>query len=815
MITEKSQGILQRIFLHKYSEKQLLVILLFLIISVVFAVFHDYLVFDHLYLFKDIGSDTINSFYPRIVHTADYLRSEGMPKWSFNQGMGQNLYPRNMGNPFEWILFLLGRSYLAYGIAYVEVLKILLGGVFFYLYLRMLSLTPFAAIVGGLLFSFSSFMILGGGWYQFSAQAVYAALLLYAFERYFTKNSWTLFPIAIALIGASWPFSLYTHAIFFLLYCVFRFVDVNGWQPKELGVFLLKLAGFGVLGAGISSVFLFSGILEMIESPRVSGNASYVNNLSSHALFGFEGIKHNITAILRFYSDNMLGAGSLFRGWQNYLEAPMFYCGLISLLLAPQVFSFLNRRQKILYFVFALLFILPIVFPFFRYAFWAFTGDYYRVFSLFVTIVLLFFSMHALSRISESEKPNLTLHITTLITLVAVLYLCSRISPVDMALRNIAIGFLVIYAILTYLLAFKKFKLTCQLLLFAFLSTELGYFSSITVNDRLVLTAKEFKEKVGYNDATMEATAFLNSSDHSFFRVEKDYSSGPSMYRSINDAKIQHYRGTSSYNSFNQLNYINFLAGTNVINGSDETQTRWAPGLISRPFLLTLASVKYVLTKKKNPPLFGNTYSPIAKFNDVTVLENKNYLPLGFTYDHFLLLSDFMKLSPAEKDIALLNAFIIDKSDINRAQGISPYGIGAISGEVASYSVSQYTLDVAHRKQEILNITDYDQNHFKGTIDLDRKKLLFFSIPFDKGWSAEVDGKPAQLLRVNLGFTGLVLGPGKHSVYLKFFPRYVGIGSVVSLISLLLYAGLLSWRRLTSSRSRNWPRPKVPLLSCL
>ena len=43
-------------------------------------------------------------------------------------------------------------------------------------------------------------------------------------------------------------------------------------------------------------------------------------------------------AILRQFSNDMAGTGSHFLGWQNYLEAPSSYCGLICLLLTPQVF---------------------------------------------------------------------------------------------------------------------------------------------------------------------------------------------------------------------------------------------------------------------------------------------------------------------------------------------------------------------------------------------------------------------------------------------------------------------------------------------
>src|SRR6185369_9469619 len=97
---------------------------------------------------------------------------------------------------------------------------------------------------------------------------------------------------------------------------------------------------------------------------------------------------HNITAVMRLFSCDLMGTGSDFKGWENYLEAPTFYTGLLSLILFPAVFGFLDKRRKIIYGVFLSFWILPVLFPYFRYAFWLFTGDYYRAFSFFVSLTL-------------------------------------------------------------------------------------------------------------------------------------------------------------------------------------------------------------------------------------------------------------------------------------------------------------------------------------------------------------------------------------------------------------------------------------------
>ncbi len=777
---------------NKYVDNRGLFILLILIISIGIFVFQDYLFLNHLYLFKDIGSDSINVFYPHFVHVSEYLRSEGIPKWSFNQGMGQNIFPFSLGEPFKLILYMLGRDYLPYGIVYVELLKIVLGGIVFCLYLRTISITQYTSIVGGLLFSFSGFMILGSGWYVFSTEAVYGALLLFSFEKLFKNNSWILFPVTIALIASEEPFHLYLDGLFLLVYAIFRYSDEKGWQIKGLSILFLKISGLGLLGIAISSVFFIGNVIQITEGPRVGGDASYFNKLISSPVFGFADPVQYVTAVMRFFSNDLLGTGSMFRGWNNYLEAPIFYSGLINLFLAPQIFTFLDKRQKILYSALVVLCILPIVFPFFRYAFWLFTGDYYRAFSFFVALAMLFYSLRALSYIDRFSRVNLVLLVSTSAVLLGLLYYPYlpgvKDVLIDKGLRSPITIFLIIYAILIYLLSFRKIKLFVQIAILITICIELAFFSSITVNKRSVITSSEFNQKKGYNDYTNDAVAYLSSLDRSFYRINKDYFSGPAIHASINDAKVQNYKGTPSYHSFNQKNYIKFLQETNIIRGDMEHETRWAPGLIYRPLLQTFASVKYNLSKSDMPAFLKYGYASIAKIRNVEILKNVYYLPLGFTYDSYVTASDFQKLSSLQKDIVLLKAFVIDETENERFQD---FALLDLRGTANNFTFEQYGKLINDRRKGALEITEHGQNVIRGTISVEAMKLLFFSIPYDKGWSARVDGMEAELELVNIGFMGLLLDRGDHTVELEFKPPYLVAGTIISVVSLLLYSWLV------------------------
>ena len=67
------------------------------------------------------------------------------------------------------------------------------------------------------------------------------------------------------------------------------------------------------------------------------------------------------------------------------------------------------------------------------------------------------------------------------------------------------------------------------------------------------------------------------------------------------------------------------------------------------------------------------------------------------------------------------------------------------------------------------------------------------------GWSARVDGEPARLLRVDYTFRGVPVPAGEHHVQLRYDPRSVRLGALVSLCAVIVI-GLAAW--LPRRRSR-------------
>ena len=172
------------------------------------------------------------------------------------------------------------------------------------------------------------------------------------------------------------------------------------------------------LGAIITIPYLYA----VLNSPRGSGTTSLVSTLVSSGIFTLAPALHNITAALRPFANDMLGAADNFGGCQNYLEAPITYCGLLSLLVFPQAFLHASRRRKIILLLFLGGALIPTILPWFRYLFWLFQGDYYRTHSLFSIFGLITISMVVLSGYTEGKRINIWLLAATELLLLGTLY---------------------------------------------------------------------------------------------------------------------------------------------------------------------------------------------------------------------------------------------------------------------------------------------------------------------------------------------------------------------------------------------------------
>lgn len=148
--------------------------------------------------------------------------------------------------------------------------------------------------------------------------------------------------------------------------------------------------------------------------------------------------------------------------------------------------------------------------------------------------------------------------------------------------------------------------------------------------------------------------------------------------------------------------------------------------------------------------------------------------------------------------------YLGDKNIYNYPKDTIVFNLGQLQSEEnirvhitpGEYNVSHLTLHFhsyedfdryveAARSVGMTNV-ETEGRRVRGQINADESGILYLSIPYSPGWSAIVDGKQAEVLRVNQAFIGIPIDSGEHKVELTFTTPMLKVGIVVSLTTLIL-----------------------------
>ena len=79
-------------------------------------------------------------------------------------------------------------------------------------------------------------------------------------------------------------------------------------------------------------------------------------------------------------------------------------------------------------------------------------------------------------------------------------------------------------------------------------------------------------------------------------------------------------------------------------------------------------------------------------------------------------------------------------------------------------------------------------------VSTDQTGLLVVSDAYYPGWTAMVDGEPADILRTNIAFRGILIEPGNHIVAMRYEPASIRYGMLLSTISIFFAIAALALR---------------------
>lgn len=141
--------------------------------------------------------------------------------------------------------------------------------------------------------------------------------------------------------------------------------------------------------------------------------------------------------------------------------------------------------------------------------------------------------------------------------------------------------------------------------------------------------------------------------------------------------------------------------------------------------------------------------------------------------------------------------------DIGECKANKPIFIDIPVAETASGYVDAFVVGLNTKKFEeaykimksgSINMTEFSDTKFKGTVDAAEDCILYTSVNFDDSWEIMVDGKALtydDVIQIGDALFGIKLTAGEHKIIFDYQPKGLKQGAIISVISAALVIILL------------------------
>lgn len=186
-------------------------------------------------------------------------------------------------------------------------------------------------------------------------------------------------------------------------------------------------------------------------------------------------------------------------------------------------------------------------------------------------------------------------------------------------------------------------------------------------------------------------------------------------------------------------------------------------------------------------------YERTGETDGFAVYETRHFIPMGFTFDTFMTERAYTQLRKNSHLPSIAADRLLVKDLILTDEQAERYG--HLLQEDESMPESAMTLNrffdyADERAASACSAFGADPGGYTASISLDRENLVFFSIPYDRGFKAFVDGQPAALEKVDYGFMAVDVPAGTHEIRLAWHPWGIEFGIAGSAAATIILAML-------------------------
>ncbi len=760
--------------------------------AVALAIYLPFLVIDKG-LFQYCG-DYNSQQIPFYTYMNGFVKS-GPGQWSWETDLGTSAVNGYsfylLGSPFFWLSALLPQAAVPFAMVPLLVLKFGVCGLGAFAWLRRYARTKSWAVVAACLYAFSGFTVYNTFFNHFVDCIALFPFLLWALDAYVYDGRRAAFPLLVALNCINNYFFFAGQIVFLLLYFFIKLA--SGEYRIKLPAFL-RLAFESLLGCAMGCLLLIPAILCLADNPRTV-------NLSSGFGFLLYGRVQQYFAILSslFLPPDPTYLPNIFTDAVVKHTSMTAYLPVVG---AAGVWAYMKARPKTALTRTLWACLVMALVPVLNSAFYALNSSYYARWYYMPILLMCAATMHAFENMDFSRDGAGRIDIWAGVKPVAVitaLYVVFALVPKEEdgawslgVVQNQAQFWL------TYLTAILGVVLLCGVLVnfrrrrrFAaiLLACVLGFSWFYSVAHISLGKFPQWERDKDYRSQCYEAARSIDWGDEAdeFFRTDAYADDDGGVYDNL-----------SLWMERPCLRFFNSVVTPSIMDFYPRVGVK--RDVSSKPgqelyALRGLLGVRYTLTTLAGQQEFADKYGQYGYTLDHTddtfaYFRNENALPMGFAYDKYILLETeetdeaegeetdggtpaaqevtrptLMGVAEKQRGNMLVRAIALTEEQIGRYGHLME---PATAGDTADLSYDAYVQDAAARRSQGVSSFNADHTGFTAAITLDRENLVFFSVPYDEGFTATVNGVETPVERVSGGLSAVLCPAGESTIVFTY-----------------------------------------------
>lgn len=716
-------------------------------------------------------------------HANEAVR-EGATAWDWGTDLGSNFIGSYsfylLGSPFFWLSTLFPLKAVPYLIPWLLALKTAVAALTSYAYIRRFVKKPNASFIGAMLYAFSGFQTYNVFFNHFHDVTAFFPLLLLGFELLTQDHKKGAFALAVAICATISYFFFVCEVVFTVIYFFLRCTD------KEFKIDL-KIFGLlifeAVVGVMISAAILIPAVIDVFSNPRVSSRlygldmVIYSENVRIPRIIQSFFMLSDMPARINILNSDKARWASM----AGYL--PMFsMCGVI---------AFMRTRKRSwatkLVAVCGIMACVPVL----NSVFVMFNSSYYARWYYMPILIMCLMT----AKVIDENKADLKKGFVPVVAVCAI-FIGIGMLPTQENGKTVYgkvpeyIELYYIQAIVTVLMLIMLFYIIYRLgenrkNWYRIANTMTAAACIICMTSSVIYGAAQGDDNADYIERA------INGSDNiDMAKLDGDMSgSQNNFYRIDTSENVDNwcmFWGLSSMRTFHSvvptsiMDFYSSIGQTRDVASRMETKLYPLRGLFSvKYYFKELSDAQLKGTAQNNP---SETIANLAGFkyvdtqNGFNIYENEYYVPMGFTYDYYTTDGIIRSAQEVHKTNILMNAVVLDQSQVIKYSDI----LKKYSYAPSELTADNYKAACEEKRAHSCYYFKEDTNGFDAKIDLDESKLVFFSVPYEQGWTAEVNGEPAEIEKVSYGFMAVKCPAGDNTITFRYKTAGLAEGKIIS-----------------------------------